>query len=234
MFFDCYLAMTAWEMEKTEKLPPKCAWMACHFSPYGTGLSNLPTSLPHKSIIILNDRTPIYRHDPILIADQLTTLCHEFGAEAVLLDFQRPFSKEYEAVVMQVVKTLSVPVGVTEAYAEKNPCAVFLPPPPLHYKPTEYFKKWHGRDIWLEAALESELVKITASEVMITSAPHPDNMDDFIADDDLMCHYRTQISDDHITFSLSRSYDDLVKTAEFASQMGVTKIIGLYQELGNA
>ena len=41
-----FLAMTAAEIRGTETLPPKTAWMACHFSPYSTGLSNLPKDLP--------------------------------------------------------------------------------------------------------------------------------------------------------------------------------------------
>ena len=41
-----FLAMTAAEIQGTETLPPKTAWMACHFSPYSTGLSNLPKALP--------------------------------------------------------------------------------------------------------------------------------------------------------------------------------------------
>lgn len=233
MVFDCYLAMTACEMESADKLPPKFAWMACHFSPYSTGLSNLPTALPPKSIIILNDRTPIYRHDPTVVAQQLNMLCKEFDAEAVLLDFQRPFSEEYEAVVIQVVNTSTVPVGVTEAYASTPSCSVFLPPPSLRCKPAEHLKKWQDREIWLEAALEAELVTITADNVLISPTSHPDNINEFLADKDLFCHYQAKIADNHITFLLNRSYDDLIKITELASQMGVTKVIGLYQELGN-
>ena len=37
-----YLAMTAAEMTQAGSLPRHAAWMACHFSPYSTGLTNLP------------------------------------------------------------------------------------------------------------------------------------------------------------------------------------------------
>ena len=233
MLFDCYLAMTAYEMEKAKEIPAKVAWMACHFSPYGTGLSNLPTWLPPKSIIILNDRTPVCGHDPAVVAQQLKSLCYELDAEAVLLDFQRPFSEAYEAIVIHVARTLTVPVGVTEAYASIPSCSVFLPPTPLLCKPAEYYKKWIGRELWLEAAIESKLITITSEDVFISPTSHPETTNNHFQDKDLICHYQAKIADDHITFSLNRSYDDLKKIAELAKQLGVTKFIGLYQEIGN-
>ena len=59
-----YLAMTAAEMAGTAPLPRYMAWMACHFSPYSTGLTNRPAKLRQGSLLILNDRTPIHCHDP--------------------------------------------------------------------------------------------------------------------------------------------------------------------------
>ena len=47
-----FLAMTAAEIEHSTPLPPNVAWMACHFSPYGAGLSNLPKNLPAGSLLI--------------------------------------------------------------------------------------------------------------------------------------------------------------------------------------
>lgn len=70
MALPIYLAMTPWEMEHRE-LPPRCGWMACHFSPYGQGLSNLPRVLPADSLVIVNDRIPPWGHDPKLMAQQL-------------------------------------------------------------------------------------------------------------------------------------------------------------------
>lgn len=66
-----FLAMTAAEIRGTETLPSKTAWMACHFSPYSTGLSNLPKDLPPGSMVILDDITPIHGHDAEAIAAQL-------------------------------------------------------------------------------------------------------------------------------------------------------------------
>ena len=69
-----YLAMTAEEIATTDILPEHTAYMACHFSPYGTGLTNIPESLPKNAILILNDRIPFCGHDKALIAKQLAQL----------------------------------------------------------------------------------------------------------------------------------------------------------------
>ena len=66
-----FLAMTGAEMRNNSFLPEKIAWMACHFSPYGLGLSNLPRSLPPGSLLMVDDITPIGKHDPSIILDQL-------------------------------------------------------------------------------------------------------------------------------------------------------------------
>ena len=49
MAISIYLAASPAQISKMERFPEKLAWMACHFSPYGTGLSNLPASLPPLS-----------------------------------------------------------------------------------------------------------------------------------------------------------------------------------------
>ena len=74
MGLHCYLAMTAREINQCPLLPSKIAWMACHFSPYGTGLVGLPEKLPQGSLIIVNDRIPIRSHDPGQIVYQLRKL----------------------------------------------------------------------------------------------------------------------------------------------------------------
>ena len=71
MTLPMHLAMTAAELACCDSLPSHPAWMACHFSPYGTGLSNLPEHLPEGALLILNDRTPVFGHDPQVICAQL-------------------------------------------------------------------------------------------------------------------------------------------------------------------
>ena len=63
-----YLAMTASEFAKADPLPPHVAWMACHFSPYDSGLTNLPRKLPTNSLLILNK--------PIFVGEITGSLFH--------------------------------------------------------------------------------------------------------------------------------------------------------------
>jgi hypothetical protein len=65
------LAMTASEIAGVCPLPKDFAWMACHFSPDGEGLTNLPDYLPDGSLLILNDSIPCGDHDIRHISKQL-------------------------------------------------------------------------------------------------------------------------------------------------------------------
>ena len=141
MSINCYLAMTAAEFSSAETLPQHVAWMACHFSCYGAGISNLPTQLPPKSIVIVNDRTPISGHDPQMIAGQLRELIEAFDVHAVLLDFQRPDVAQTQELVNHLVDNLPCPVGVTQYYLKGHDNPVFLPPVPLDMTAEEKMKR---------------------------------------------------------------------------------------------
>lgn len=104
-----FLAMTAAEIRGTETLPPKTAWMACHFSPYSTGLSNLPKALPPGSMVILDDITPIHGHDSETIAAQLRPRLDALECSGVLLDFQRPGYEEAELLAGRLSEALPCP-----------------------------------------------------------------------------------------------------------------------------
>ena len=79
MVFAPYLAMTAGEMSGSEFFSFPVAWMACHFSPYGTGITNRPRALPPGSMLILNDRMPVCGHDPERVARQLEETAQRTG-----------------------------------------------------------------------------------------------------------------------------------------------------------
>ena len=112
-----FLAMTAAEIRGTEALPPKTAWMACHFSPYSTGLSNLPKALPPGSMVILDDITPIHGHDSETIAAQLRPRLDALKCSGVLLDFQRPGYEEAELLAGRLSEALPLPPwGVSALY----------------------------------------------------------------------------------------------------------------------
>jgi len=224
-----YMAMTAAEFGACSIFPDSIGWMACHFSPYCTGLSNVPTSLPTGSLLIVNDITPIHGHDPKRICDTLKNVINTLQCDGILLDFQREGVEE----TAQLVKTLldlPTTVCVSEKYAQGLPCPVFLPPPPLRKPIAEYLLPWQGRQIWLEAALSRELVQITEKGCYHTdgwegapSTLHQDSM--------LYCHYSIKTEGDSADFYLQRTQEDLVALLTDAAELGVTRAVGLYQEL---
>lgn len=225
----CYLAMTSGEFFQAEQLPDKIAWMACHYSCYGTALSNCPAQLPEGSLIILNDRTPPCGHDASLILQQLQQLLEAFHPFGFLLDFQRPDYPENLAVAKAAV-TLPCPVAVSELYANELSCPVFLPPPSVNTPLHKYLAPWKGRNIWLEVALQTEVFTVT--EEGCTAAPGSDSPlpEPVFEEPDLFCQYHWMLQDAQAVFTLQRSkkeIDTLLHKAE-----GVNLAVGLYQQLG--
>ena len=224
-----YLAMTEAEMAafslETDEKP---AFMACHFSPYGTGLSNFPTFLPPDSMLILNDRTPICGHDPQRIAEEVTQVVARFACECVLLDFERADFPESRALCQHLVAALSCPVGVAEGYGKDLSCPVFLPPMPLDVSLEEYLSPWKGREVWLDIAPNAACVSITREGSTYTPLPDSFPQTDVFEDASLHCYYRAEIRDDRIDFHLWRNWKSQILEAE---RLGVTKYVGLYQQL---
>ena len=224
-----YLAMTAAEFASCKAFPYKLGWMACHFSPYCTGLSNIPSFLPPNSLLIVNDITPIHGHDSGRIYNTLETLISTFQCDGILLDFQREGSEE-TAQLVQKLLDLPTRVCVSEKYASELPCPVFLPPPPLRKTIAEYLSPWQNREIWLEAASSQENICITTEG---------SNISDVICGDvsmahhdiDLYCHYGIVTNADNIVFHLQRTQEDLTELINAAAELGVTRAVGLYQEL---
>ena len=223
-----YLAMTAAEFRSCRELPPKIAWMACHFSPYGTGLTNLPPELPPESLLILNDRTPIHGHDSDLIFDTIAALVERFRCCGVLLDLQRDSSPE-AATIAAALQALPCPVAVSSLYAGIGGCPVFLPPVPLLMPPEQHFSSWAGRDIWLDVAAEGICAAVTATGCTCTphfgaDIPLPHR------DPELLIHYRLDLKPDTAIFTLKRTKEDVDALLEAAKTHGATHAVGLYQE----
>lgn len=232
MALPLYLAMTAAEFSAVETLPSQVAWMACHFSSYGLGLSNLPQQLPPGAMIILNDRIPIHGHAPAVVVQQLQALQESMHPGCFLLDFQRPDIPETAAVARAVAETLPCPVGVAEPYARELDCPVLLPPVPLLMPTEEHLKPWQGREIWLEVAEESETVTVTAKGAEIAPATAATLEVPVFEDQRLHCRYHTAVAEDRAVFSLQRDAAHLPALLETAKALGVTQAVGLYQQLG--
>ena len=229
-----FLAMTAAEIGEGTSLPPKIAWMACHFSPYSTGLSNRPRSLPPDSLLILNDRTPIHRHDPEVIAAQLAECVENLQCSGVLLDFQRPNCQETAALAALLPGALPCPVAVSALYAGESGYPVFLPPVPHHTPLADHLAPWQDREIWLELALDGEIITLTESGVAFAPLPSEEALDGGHAEDALHCHYRVELLENAAKFTLWRTPEDLKALLDEAGPLGVSHAVGLYQELREA
>ena len=233
MSINCFLAMTAAEFSSAAPLPSHIAWMACHFSSYGTGLTNLPASLPPGSMVIVNDRVPVHGHDPQRITEQLTELCQRLELSGFLLDFQQEGCTEAQQIARLLAEALPVPVGVSELYARELDCPVFLAPPPLHKQLSSHLLFWSGREIWLDAAVESGVLHITEAGGTYHALPFtPPDCPVFYAEP-LRCHYHARLPGDCVDFTFYRQPEDIAPLLLHAEELGITRAIGLYQQLGS-
>lgn len=225
-----YLAMTATEIGANGEKMENLAYMACHFSPYSTGLSNLPGTLPPNAMLILNDRIPICGHDPIRIREQLTQLVQFHNCARILLDFQRPGDATTSLVVQALDAVLPCPVGVSECYAEDFSGPVFLPPVPPDTAMSDYLSPWIGREIWLEESCEG--LEIVLSPKGAKSAPLPPALfpEEGYQDERLHCHYRAQLMEEQAAFHLWRTEEDFESMAQEAESFGITCRVGLWQD----
>ena len=226
-----FLAMTAAEIRANPHITGPIGWMACHFSPYGTGLSNLPEQLPEGSLLILNDRTPWWCHDPEKILDQLEERLRSLSCWGLLLDFQRPGVDQVADLVRLLATKLDYPVGITETYAPDLKCPVFLPPVPLQLSVQEHLAPWQGREIWLEAAGDGACVMVTPEGSHTTPLLPREFPQAGFQEDALHLHYITRVAEDRAEFTLWRTGEDIAAILEEAEHYGVTAAVGLWQEL---
>lgn len=183
-------------------------------------------------MIILNDRTPVQGHDPGLIVSQLKELASLLQPACFLLDLQRPGNPETAAIAEAVVRELSCPVGVTEAYAQGLDCPVFLAPPPLDRPLGDYLEPWKHREVWLETALNGLSITVTEAGTQYEDCSFAEATEHSFAEDSLLCHYHITVSDTQARFHLYRTGSDLTALLQAAEVLGVTRAVGLYQELG--
>lgn len=231
MSLPVYLAMTAAEFARCSALPPKCGYMACHFSPYGTGLSNLPRQLPPGSLLILNDRIPLSGHDGQVICHQLAQAVEEMKCDGVLLDFQRQ-DPQAGSLAEKIAGSLPCPVAVTPAYTGNLDCPVFLMPP-VYQRLSKVLEGWAGREIWLELGQVSQVLTVTKSGCDISPLLPYEGEDGRFYADSLACRYTAQVKEQEVVFTLSRNRQCLDELLQQAEALGVRRAVGLYQELGS-
>ncbi len=223
-----YLAMTAAEFRACD-VPGKIGWMACHFSPGGKGLTNLPKELPPQSLLILDDSTPIGDHDAKQVLEELRETVQRLDCSGLLLDFERPANGESLEMARKIA-ALPCPVCVAAEYGMDLDRPIFLPPIPVLKTPEESLRPWIGREIWLDCCPVATSVVVTENGSQVSEAPAElANCPHF--DGELLCHYRLDLENDRVVFTLHRSPGDLRLLLDVAQKWGVTQGVGLWLEL---
>lgn len=225
-----YLAMTAAEFAVCRNLPPQVAWLACHFSSSGPGLTNIPTALPSESVLIIDDSQPFCDHSPETIAGQLGNAIKALDVQALVLDFQRQADNNGKQLAAFLRSRLPCPVVAPPEYAYSE-MPVLLPPCPLNLGLEEYIEPYKNREIWLEASLEGMELRITKSGCHANFVPRSDTLDFPHPDAARHTNYRIAASKDAITFHFQRTREDLDELLAEAEALGIFAAIGLWQEV---
>lgn len=225
-----YLAMTEAEIRNAPILPKHLAYMACHFSPYGTGLVNIPEKLPPGSILIVNDRVPVTHHNPGIIANQLSAAVRKLKAYGVLMDLQVSGNQQTAKIVEKVIHTLPCPVAVSEPYANDLSCPIFGAP--AIYQPiADYIRGKKGRPLWLETFEEAAILTVTPSDCKSEQCTVHTNGNFY--DETLQCRYTFNVEKGCVRFTLSRRVEESKAYLQTAQSLGIEVAIGLYQEFYN-
>ena len=233
MTLPLYLAMTNAEISANRLHSGRCAYMACHFSPYDKGLSNFPKIFPEGSMLIVNDQMPPQGHDPARIGRQLSQWVSDHRADCVLLDLQRPGNEETRQIVSEILACCPCPVGVSHPYAKGYDCPVFLPATPLNHTLADHLQPWQGREIWLEIALDRLSITVDSSGSQFQAVPFDNDTVFPHKDEALHCAYQIALSHSSARFTLQRTPENLNALMQEAAHQGVCKAIGLYQELAS-
>ena len=181
-------------------------------------------------MLILDDRQNCFTHSPDQVARQLLDAVQQLGCESILLDFQRPADPESITMARTIVEALPCPVAVTEEFAKDLTCPVFLAPCPLHVPLQTYLQPWLGRELWMEAALCQEIITVTRNGTTFTP-DYPVDLTGGFFEPNLLCRYRIAVSPEKITFTLFDTSESLKKKLEQAHTLGISRFVGLYQEL---
>lgn len=225
-----YLAMTEAEIRSATSLPRHLAYMACHFSPYGIGLTNIPKQLPPGSMLIVNDRVPVLQHDPQFILRQLTSAVQKLSVFGVLLDFQICDVPLTAQIVKVLVDGLPCPVAVSPAYGAALSCAIFSAPA-LHQRFCDFAPIKKGRPLWLDAYQETALYEINSAGCTAGKKASPSG--NSFLDEALQCRYHFSIEKDRAIFTLSRQAEEMRGYLKNAEQAGISVAVGLYQQFSH-
>ena len=227
---EIYLAATGAELLHLASYQGSLAYMACHFSSSGRGISGLPDSLPNGSMLMLTDEFPVHDHDPEQIACELLQGATTLSCGHILLDFQRADEPKTTQIASAILNKATIPVGISAQYAEHFQCPVLVSPSPLWTPLAEQLAPWSGREIWLEAVLENASVIVTEEGSRYIAGDHPREAPHFC--EELSVSYSSCATSSGVEFHLHRGKQELAHLLDRAKQAGVSTAIGLYQQLG--
>lgn len=221
-----YLAIRSAEFDQNPVLPPKCGWMVSPFSPEWM----CPPDLSPGSLLILTDEQIPVNAD----WEQILQSVRAMGCAGVVLDFQKPKTGDTAAFAARLAQDLPCPVAVSEAYAASLPCPVFLSPCPHHVPLQEHLASWAGREIWLDLAVDAEIITLTAEGAVIAPVVPEESPPLCHREERLHCHYSIETGEDFARFTLWRTKEDVDNLQLAAEALGVHTFVGLRQELGEA
>ena len=181
-------------------------------------------ALPPGTMAILDDRLP-FRFDPARIAGAAE-------AAGVLLDFERKPDGDSADTANALFQALSCPVAAPPGFVDDPACAVFLPPCPLHVPLAEYLLPWQGREVWLDVTMQQQTVTVTPSGTRYGPVTPADRQEGGWFDAVLLCRCISEISADAVRFTLFDTPQTLKQKLSRAETLGVSRAVGLYQELG--
>ena len=231
MVLPLYLAMTGREILAAQPSASRCAYMACHFSPYGLGLSNLPKALPEGAVILLSDRIPPGGHDAEVVVAQLEELVRQFQPKAIVLDLETAGNGFCRELAVKCSGISGAEITVAAAYAKDLPCSVFVGAGALWTPAEKLLKPWQGRKLWVEAVLQRGLVTVTDQGAGYEELPWEPPEEELPVDEDLQVAYRIRQTKDAVEVMLWRGKEQLPKWMEKLEQLGAEGFLGLYQQL---
>lgn len=221
-----YLAMTAGEIAQCPPHSPNPVWLAPCDPRLWTNFS-----LSEGSILAITDQIPVKQQDIPALCDTLSKLVFRSRCQGILLDFQHPGSSEYRSLAKRLTDILPCPVAVSDLYAQPLNSPVFLSPVPPCQRLSSHIAAWTGREIWLDISTEAVKILLTPEGSTFTALPHYVPTQKGHKDETLHSHYAISVDKTSAVFTLWRTKEDLESLLQEAESFGISKVIGLYQEL---
>lgn len=236
MSIPLFLAFTAEEFSQKVPFPAKTAWMSVHFSPNGSGLTNLPPQLPQGSLILLDDHIQWANHSIERVCQELVTVLQRTESIGLLLDFEREPTAEtllLTKALGRCCKELGVALSAPPKYLLEDDTTLFLSPFPCSIAPENIDPQ---RKVWLDISPVCHSIRISKDCTIGSPAPYTragiPNSQEVYWDEDLLCNYYSEADGDDIRITLFR---DATSAAKLLNRLNPAKIqlaIGLWRDFG--